>query len=88
MLIQEEAKSINYRLVNKIQKCTSKQNIKIPGGKPKTWNAIWSSCNYILSDFARKMDDINLPSEKPKSPSKKENGQTEPANKTAEPSNT
>ena len=74
--------------MNKILKCTSKQKIKIPGGKPKTWNAIWSSCNYILSDFARKMDDINLPSEKPKSPSKKENGQTEPANKTAEPSNT
>jgi len=62
--------------------------LSIPGGKPKTWNAIWSSCNYILLDFARKMDDINLPSEKPKSPSKKENGQTEPTNKTSEPSNT
>lgn len=62
--------------------------LSIPGGKPKTWNAIWSSCNYILSDFARKMDDINLPSQKPKSPSKKENGQTEPVSKATEPSNT
>jgi len=62
--------------------------LSIPGGKPKTWNAIWSSCNYILSDFARKMDDINIPSEKPKSPSKKENGQNEQNNKTNDTPNT
>ena len=44
--------------------------LSVPGGKPRTWDAIWGESSTILNNFVKKMDQINRP-EVPKTPTKK-----------------
>ena len=38
--------------------------LSVPGGKPRTWDAIWVECAAILNDFVKKMETINQPESK------------------------
>ena len=45
--------------------------LSVPGGKPRTWDAIWGESSTILNNFVKKMDQINRPEVAPKTPTKK-----------------
>ena len=45
--------------------------LSVPGGKPRTWDAIWGESSSILNQFVKKMDHINQPEKMIKSPMKK-----------------
>ena len=63
---------------------SAKAFIQIPGGKPKIWDAIWSSTTTILGDFARKMEKINAPADNiTQSPTKKLQDSTKITNQEA-----
>ena len=38
--------------------------LSVPGGKPRTWDAIWSEGSAILAQFVKRMDQINQPEKK------------------------
>lgn len=40
--------------------------LSVPGGKPRTWDAIWGEGSAILAQFVKRMDQINQPEKKTK----------------------
>jgi len=38
--------------------------LKIPGGKPKIWRAVWTQCYKTLENFNSNMENINVPKAK------------------------
>jgi len=44
--------------------------LSVPGGKPKTWNAIWRVSFGILNDFASKIDSLTVKKSSDKTPVK------------------